>query len=701
MSSISSKRLGQAPEEGIKAPCVAATTGNITLSGLPVVDTVQTVAGNRVLVIFQTDASENGIYVAASGLWSRANDWNQANDIINGQLVTDANRTDVYSASFTGAMTVGTTDVTFSIAITSVSTTFVEDPQTLSAGQTTVTFTLIDATASSFYIGSLGVDRGRLVKGVDYTVTSALIIELTNSYPAGTKCIGIYGDYGAEISPTNGVIKADSIADAIADSNLLDGSAINVKEITNGDGESSMWDAVLASTVTTNGDNIRQCIGVPILALVRRIYKEKPASEMFRRSLVHNLSFRDTAYNFLLSTYSYTQIYPQSVAIDETEREIFVQRGVAGGGNSWSWIWVYDLDTAAFKTVFTFATSLWESLVIRVVGSTRYLYANDKSDNVIRGNITTLPSNYSTLATADTYAVEAFTHMTWDGNYFYVTSHQQRHQDSRRHHFKVFDGDFTQTGEATWPISVLGSFQDYLEYLPKSQDITFHKGRIYIGTGTVYHPGDDDGEISLFSGIQSILPDGTNVLQALCRPDEALAKMEEVVGHTMTLLENEGIYGGGENLYALWVTLDSAEWVLDNNQGIAITLELSDKPDRIDFSDAATGIPKPYNNLAFSNECWHDGQPLPNPILLTDLTTFQEIIDMMNELQMSFYTYGGVGQSLTDVNAAAVPVDGNLIEVTNINGASFVFKVTGASIQRQYWVAGGGSSQVIRNITYT
>lgn len=47
---------------------------NITLSGLPVIDGYQTVAGDRVLVTGQTTAMQNGIYVAATGAWSRADD---------------------------------------------------------------------------------------------------------------------------------------------------------------------------------------------------------------------------------------------------------------------------------------------------------------------------------------------------------------------------------------------------------------------------------------------------------------------------------------------------------------------------------------------------------------------------------------------------------------------------------------------------
>ena len=52
----------------------AATTANITLSAAQTIDGVSVVAGDRVLVKNQTTTSANGIYVVASGAWTRATD---------------------------------------------------------------------------------------------------------------------------------------------------------------------------------------------------------------------------------------------------------------------------------------------------------------------------------------------------------------------------------------------------------------------------------------------------------------------------------------------------------------------------------------------------------------------------------------------------------------------------------------------------
>ena len=116
MTTSYSGRLGTAPEEGIKAPCVAVAVGNITLSGEQTVGGVAVVAGQRVLVPLQTDATENGIYVASASAWSRATDWNDAQDVVDGQLVIAPGAT--YQASFSGAFVVGTTVITFTNVFT-------------------------------------------------------------------------------------------------------------------------------------------------------------------------------------------------------------------------------------------------------------------------------------------------------------------------------------------------------------------------------------------------------------------------------------------------------------------------------------------------------------------------------------------------------------------------------------------------------
>lgn len=64
-----------------------ATTANISLSGLQTIDGVSGGSNDRVLVKNQTTQSQNGVYVMTSGAWSRATDFNETQEVVDGMGV--------------------------------------------------------------------------------------------------------------------------------------------------------------------------------------------------------------------------------------------------------------------------------------------------------------------------------------------------------------------------------------------------------------------------------------------------------------------------------------------------------------------------------------------------------------------------------------------------------------------------------------
>lgn len=97
----------------------AATTANITLSGTQTIDGIALGVGDRVLVKDQTTGSQNGIYVVASGSWTRATDFDTASqaEISTGKSVFTSDGTTnggtQWTLSTTGTITVGTTALSF------------------------------------------------------------------------------------------------------------------------------------------------------------------------------------------------------------------------------------------------------------------------------------------------------------------------------------------------------------------------------------------------------------------------------------------------------------------------------------------------------------------------------------------------------------------------------------------------------------
>ncbi|AVX04250.1 hypothetical protein MXMO3_01724 [Maritalea myrionectae] len=119
MASVQINRTdGLSAATALKGPCRAATTANISLSGEQTIDGVSVVADDRVLVKDQTDASQNGIYVASTTDWRRAKDFKNSNDVQKGTLayVTDgtANGDTVFVVTANNPIVVGTTDIAIS-----------------------------------------------------------------------------------------------------------------------------------------------------------------------------------------------------------------------------------------------------------------------------------------------------------------------------------------------------------------------------------------------------------------------------------------------------------------------------------------------------------------------------------------------------------------------------------------------------------
>ncbi|SSC73064.1 unnamed protein product [Ciceribacter sp. T2.26MG-112.2] len=115
------RRDGLNSSAAIKGPCRVATTANVELSGLQVIDGVQTVEGDRVLVRAQDDARDNGIRIASTGNWERSADFRNNRDLATGTQVFVSSGTlnggRLFGLSTTGSIAIGTSNITFTSSV--------------------------------------------------------------------------------------------------------------------------------------------------------------------------------------------------------------------------------------------------------------------------------------------------------------------------------------------------------------------------------------------------------------------------------------------------------------------------------------------------------------------------------------------------------------------------------------------------------
>lgn len=108
---------GVVPQKSVKA----ASTANLTLSGAQTIDGISLIAGDRILVKDQTAGADNGVYVVASGSWTRATDFdgNPTAEVQTGSLIYVESGTSNGNSSWilvtSGTIVVGSTVLTFTI----------------------------------------------------------------------------------------------------------------------------------------------------------------------------------------------------------------------------------------------------------------------------------------------------------------------------------------------------------------------------------------------------------------------------------------------------------------------------------------------------------------------------------------------------------------------------------------------------------
>ena len=178
-------------------PVRVATTANITLSGTQTIDGVSLSAGDRVLVKDQTTQTQNGIYVVASGSWTRATDADNTPDgeLKGGDftlvLEGTVNSGYGYVCSNTSAITIGTTNVTYAAfnaakAVTAGSGLTESTPGTIDIATNGVTSamiadgTIVDGDISSSAAITKTKISGTAITAADTgTVTSTMILDGT------------------------------------------------------------------------------------------------------------------------------------------------------------------------------------------------------------------------------------------------------------------------------------------------------------------------------------------------------------------------------------------------------------------------------------------------------------------------------------------------------------------------------------------
>lgn len=421
---------------------------------------------------------------------------------------------------------------------------------------------------------------------------------------------------------------------------------------------------------TEQGENLQE-IANQVGVLNSRIN----TTHLKRKVMETNWSFPD--YNNLISTYGYSILIPQGLAVDNDYYYIAYTTNTSGGSNVWHWIAVFNKSTNAYVSCFsipnTVDTSFPESLYVRTSGGVRTLYITANS-NALGYNITTLPPNLGSVGTVTftKTGVSAFAPSD-EGLACFLLDYEDKF-----------------VTQVDWSGAILGlvTLSDCVQALTsktspytstrtKVQSRIIANGKLLMAGGAQYKSEDSNSNrLPAFApSYISVNSDGTIDSVDIYDPNAFLTKIAGVT--TAHVIENEGIAQSPDGtIYSLWYYEITTPYTLK----MFIVEDRSLNENAIDLSadvqnvllggGIQENILRSYDNTRF------------NPYTGISYSNCEAVCEMMRNARVSgpLTMYVASTFYFNQANTYAVP-SGSKIVFTRINPGTVFMECTSGSFR--------------------
>ncbi|MGX0331947.1 hypothetical protein ACUW6M_001885 [Staphylococcus cohnii] len=411
---------------------------------------------------------------------------------------------------------------------------------------------------------------------------------------------------------------------------------------------------------------------------VKSLQVEKaPNNALYKKEIWKQLPLKFPDYEDIVVLTGNIYIYPQSFALDEQRREIFVNYS-AGSVivDNRRWIAVWDMDTLEYKTVFAAGNAGGEGTVIKYENGVRYMYVKTRNHVLGRFNLDKTPERMAQLKPLSEHDVNVEWQFNYNSGIWYVTTPTAATGAKvTKTVLELYDDDFKRIGTVAFDITDGGFFNtDYARKLPKRQGFAIGNGKVYFNMGGYAKKGDPT--YWGYQGLKKFSNNGTLLDEGLLSGQGFIEVLEEN-GYGCDIIESEGVQIGEDgSVYTLTIH-QSRHMKSSDKEGIIIFKEESPSTEAIDFGKASATTPlmntNNYANRSFPRAT--DGDMF-DPLSGEKLDTMQKILDFMSNTDFPRFEFYTSAVDVKDLDGSAFEPTRKIV-IENANNNTFVMTLQG------------------------
>lgn len=405
-----------------------------------------------------------------------------------------------------------------------------------------------------------------------------------------------------------------------------------------------------------------------------------------RYKVLYEIPMRFNAYDAVVSSNGYTQLYASGHFIDHIANELWVFFAASGGDEA-AWFVVYNLTTLEEKTHFKAGMRWTKAFSLNYVGGTRYLYSRSMTTTFLaRFNVTSLPGAGSTVyEVSPPRSSVKYVYAGILGNEMLVP------YDAPTTNTTPYSNTFNIIDKDTWAfkrsirMDTVGAGNEYGNdaFIYKNQGTVLTPNGIAMAFGGITKSTDtmtSDTDLRIVQGVIMKTEEGVTLKTGLFDPYKGMQILSSA-GYVANSFEHEGIFYDQvtEKISTIWHFTD------DINGKFLIVEAFSGDVSALDMRSAAI-VPRPKTQdvLGLYRSNFEFTLPI-DPNTGITITSVEELAQMQIRYDHRKYIWYSSNFASLTFNGASIPGSAFCELFRGTNG-TFKFSIRNTGVNQEWQI---------------